>query len=88
MIPEWIISAIANAEGVTPAQLKTIEDAIPAVQELLTIVQQAMPLANQALPLVKQITPAAQIILAVLAKQRGTSNETSSVGNKPGGAIG
>lgn len=70
-MPDWIIQLIANAEGITPEQLKTIEAAIPAAQELLALVQQALPLANKALPLVKTISPAAQIVLAVIAKHGG-----------------
>ena len=71
-MPQWILQWIANAEGITPAQLATIEAAIPAAQELLTLAQQALPLANKALPLVKEISPAAQILLSVIEKQKGT----------------
>jgi hypothetical protein len=68
-MPEWIIQWLAQAEGITPAQLAQIESAIPAAQELLALLQQALPLANKALPLVKQVSPAAQIILGALAKK-------------------
>ena len=65
---DWVIEWIARTEGVSPEQLKTIEDAIPAAQELLALAQQAMPLVNKALPLIKTVSPAAQIILAIARK--------------------
>jgi hypothetical protein len=68
MIPDWIVQWVANAEGITPAQLQTIEDAIPAAQELLDVVKQAMPLITKATPLVAKVQPAAAIILAVATK--------------------
>ena len=69
-MPEWIIQWIANAEGVTPEQLKTIEDAIPAAQQLLGILKQAMPLVTAATPLIAQVQPAAVILLTVAKKQQ------------------
>ena len=88
MIPTWIIEWVANAEGISEADLKTIETAIPAMQDMLVVVQQAMPLVNKALPLIKELSPAAQIILAALAKHRGTTNGSTSTGTTAGGAIG
>jgi len=88
MIPTWIIEWVANAEGISADDLKVIEAAIPAAQDCLTLLQQAMPLVNKALPLIKELSPAAQIILAALAKHRGTTNGSTSTGTTAGGAIG
>lgn len=68
-MPEWIIQWIANAEGISSDQLKTIEDAIPAAQELLGILKEAMPLVTKATPLFQQVQPAAAIILATVSSK-------------------
>ena len=69
----WILEWIANAEGISPEQLKVIEDAIPAAQELLDVAKQAMPLITKATPLLQKVQPAANIILAAVAKKQQPS---------------
>ncbi len=66
-MPDWIIQWIASAEGISPEQLKVIEDAIPAAQELLGLLKEAMPIVNRASPLIAKVQPAAAILLAAVA---------------------
>lgn len=84
---DWIIELVARAEGVTEADLKTIEDAIPAAQDLLGVVKEAMPLVTRALPSIQKIQPAAKIVLAVIQKNAAVPSGPSP-GSQPGGSIG
>jgi len=65
---DWVLEDIARFEGISEADIKTIEDAIEPAQQLLGVVKQAMPLINTAAPLIQKILPAATIILAAVAK--------------------
>ena len=67
---DWIITWVANAEGIDAADLQTIEAAIPAAQQLLDLLKQAMPLVTRATPLLQQVEPAAAIILKAVAKKQ------------------
>jgi hypothetical protein len=84
---DWMIELVARAEGISEADLKTIEDAIPAAQDLLGIVKEAMPLVTKALPSIQKVQPAAAIILAAIQK-RTAAPVGSGPGTQAGGATG